>query len=107
MNTDGEVRKLTNAHAGDFAQLLEPGVENPDRRPLPQCIYGLIFNEWPVAVSTNASLQLVGGRLFVNATSGTHFYFAHECDARQSYLKNKELMTFLVLELRCQASLLL
>lgn len=45
MNIDGEVRKLTNAHAGDFAQFLEPGVENPDRRPQPQCIYGLIFNE--------------------------------------------------------------
>ncbi|KAG2307802.1 hypothetical protein Bca4012_083219 [Brassica carinata] len=35
MNTDGEVRKLTSALAEDVAQLLEPGVEDSDRRPLP------------------------------------------------------------------------
>ncbi|CAF1708663.1 unnamed protein product [Brassica oleracea var. botrytis] len=38
-----------------------------------------------VLVATSINPQIVGGRLFLNATSGTHIYFDKETTARETY----------------------
>ncbi|CAF1709375.1 unnamed protein product [Brassica napus] len=39
---DGEMTKLNNLRAAEVAQLMDPGLENPDQRPLPQCLKDLV-----------------------------------------------------------------
>ncbi|XP_013633254.1 PREDICTED: uncharacterized protein LOC106338940 [Brassica oleracea var. oleracea] len=39
-----------------------------------------------VIVATNINPKMIGGRLFLNATSGTHVYFDKETNARESFL---------------------
>ncbi|KAF3573157.1 hypothetical protein F2Q69_00061725 [Brassica cretica] len=48
------------------------------------------WNEEPeVFVATNINPKLVGGRLFPNKTSTTHFYLDNECVAGASYLQRE------------------
>lgn len=43
--------------------------------------FGELCGDPKVIVATNINPKLIGGRLFLNATSGTHMYFDKETNA--------------------------
>ncbi|KAH0869711.1 LOW QUALITY PROTEIN: hypothetical protein HID58_076733 [Brassica napus] len=53
---DGQMTKLTNSRS--VTQLIDPGLEDRDQRPVPQCLKDLHFH-FPVEAFTFTSSQII------------------------------------------------